>query len=194
MPMDRSLYPKDWEEIAERIKHEADWVCQVCGRVCKRPGQTLKDFTHEPKPVQFVLTVAHLDHQPGNCDPSNLVAMCSVCHLRYDSKRKQSMAKKKAKKKEVKKAKKKASSKKPAAKASKKKPGGGGLSAPEERMLSTVKRRKSGWLMEDLIEDMGIQYAAVRRSLVGLLEKGKVAREAVATESGKGFRYLWFAK
>jgi 5-methylcytosine-specific restriction endonuclease McrA len=32
----------------------------------------------------IVLTVAHLDHDPRNCDPSNLRALCQRCHLRYD--------------------------------------------------------------------------------------------------------------
>ena len=32
-----------------------------------------------------ILTVAHLDHQPENCAPGNLKAMCQRCHLRYDS-------------------------------------------------------------------------------------------------------------
>lgn len=32
----------------------------------------------------IVLTVAHLDHDPRNCDPSNLKALCQRCHLRYD--------------------------------------------------------------------------------------------------------------
>jgi hypothetical protein len=30
------------------------------------------------------LTTAHLDHQPENCDPSTLRAMCECCHLSYD--------------------------------------------------------------------------------------------------------------
>lgn len=36
--------------------------------------------------VRVVLTVAHLDHQPENCDPSNLRAWCQRCHNRYDAK------------------------------------------------------------------------------------------------------------
>jgi len=32
-----------------------------------------------------VLTVAHLDHNPANCDPENLRAMCQRCHLAYDA-------------------------------------------------------------------------------------------------------------
>lgn len=35
-------------------------------------------------PVRVVLTVAHLDHDPSNCDPANLLACCQRCHLRID--------------------------------------------------------------------------------------------------------------
>ncbi len=31
-----------------------------------------------------VLTVAHLDRNPGNNAPDNLKALCVVCHLNYD--------------------------------------------------------------------------------------------------------------
>lgn len=34
--------------------------------------------------VTIVLTIAHLDHQPENCDPANLRAWCQRCDLRYD--------------------------------------------------------------------------------------------------------------
>lgn len=32
MPMNRRLYPDDWEEIALAVKDEADWKCEGCGR------------------------------------------------------------------------------------------------------------------------------------------------------------------
>lgn len=35
--------------------------------------------------VTIVLTVAHLDHVPENCDPSNLEALCQRCHNIYDA-------------------------------------------------------------------------------------------------------------
>lgn len=35
--------------------------------------------------IAIVLTVAHLDHTPENCDPANLRAWCQQCHLRYDA-------------------------------------------------------------------------------------------------------------
>lgn len=37
-----------------------------------------------PKPIVIVLTVAHLDHQPENCDPENLRALCQRHHLAHD--------------------------------------------------------------------------------------------------------------
>jgi hypothetical protein len=33
-----------------------------------------------------VLTIAHLDHTPENCDDDNLRAWCQRCHLTYDAK------------------------------------------------------------------------------------------------------------
>ena len=36
--------------------------------------------------VRVVLTVAHLDHQPENCERWNLQALCQRCHNRYDAK------------------------------------------------------------------------------------------------------------
>lgn len=39
-------------------------------------------------PVRYVLTTAHLDPDPMNVAPDNLVALCSVCHLRMDARRK----------------------------------------------------------------------------------------------------------
>jgi len=33
-----------------------------------------------------ILTIAHLDHTPENCDLDNLKALCQRCHLTYDAK------------------------------------------------------------------------------------------------------------
>jgi hypothetical protein len=38
-----------------------------------------------PKPTIIVLTVAHLNHQPEDCRPQNLAAMCQRHHLAYDA-------------------------------------------------------------------------------------------------------------
>ncbi len=35
--------------------------------------------------VKVILTVAHRDHQPENCDPDNLRCWCQRCHNAYDA-------------------------------------------------------------------------------------------------------------
>lgn len=39
----------------------------------------------EPRIVVIVLTIAHLDHTPENCDPANLRALCQRHHLALDA-------------------------------------------------------------------------------------------------------------
>ena len=77
MPMNRSLYPADWDQIAYQVKEAAGWKCQGCGAQCRRPGEPFD--THKR-----TLTVAHLNHTPSDCRPENLKALCAPCHLRYD--------------------------------------------------------------------------------------------------------------
>lgn len=48
------------------------------------PG-TMWDDQDWGKPVRVVLTVAHMDHRPENCDRKNLKALCQRCHNRYDA-------------------------------------------------------------------------------------------------------------
>jgi hypothetical protein len=93
MPMQRDLYPDDWEAIAHMVKSEANWCCEDCGKSCRRAGENLVQFCERlnrpwydilEHPQKWTLTVAHLDHQPQNCDRSNLKALCAPCHCRYD--------------------------------------------------------------------------------------------------------------
>ena len=79
--MDRSKYPDNWDEIARSVKDAAGWKCQPCGKQCYRLGDPVEN-------TQYVLTVAHINHVESDCRPENLVAACSVCHLRYDAERK----------------------------------------------------------------------------------------------------------
>lgn len=75
--MDRIRYPPDWDAIALAVKQRADWVCELCGKPCRSPGEPFD--THKR-----TLTVAHINHTPEDCDPNNLVAACAPCHLEYD--------------------------------------------------------------------------------------------------------------
>lgn len=78
MPMDRSLYPPDWEQISTYIRFtRAKGVCERCGAVHGQP--------HPVTGSRVVLTTAHLDHNPANCADDNLQALCQHCHLCHDA-------------------------------------------------------------------------------------------------------------
>jgi 5-methylcytosine-specific restriction endonuclease McrA len=78
MPMDRSRYPKEWDAIALKIKEASDWKCQECGLDCRRTDESL-DRSSKAKRT---LTVHHWDCDPSNNHQSNLIALCSACHLK----------------------------------------------------------------------------------------------------------------
>ena len=87
----RARYPKDWKAISLRIRERADQRCECmgeCGLHRTNPGPRRCEETNRTKAKwangQVVLTVAHLDHTPENCEDDNLKAMCQRCHLRYD--------------------------------------------------------------------------------------------------------------
>lgn len=42
-------------------------------------------WEEDERPLVIVLTVAHLNHQPEDCRPENLAAMCQRHHLAYDA-------------------------------------------------------------------------------------------------------------
>lgn len=110
MPIDYKDYPEDWEAISLRIRERAKNRCEECGvpnhawimRNKLRPYHyefaVSKD---EPpaegwkKPIQVVLTVAHLGAPKEDCSignkhdkhdvrDCNLKALCQRCHLRLD--------------------------------------------------------------------------------------------------------------
>ena len=83
-PENKARYPKDWKQISLRIRERAGWPCEYVDANEHR----CRAVHGEPHPFtlsRVVLTVAHLDHQPENCDPDNLMAMCQRCHNAYDA-------------------------------------------------------------------------------------------------------------
>lgn len=81
-PENRSRYPANWRDVRAAILERANNACEGSPLY---PDCRAKN--HQPHPVtgsRVVLTVAHLDHQPENCDPANLKAWCQRCHLAYD--------------------------------------------------------------------------------------------------------------
>lgn len=113
-PENRDRYPKDWPQISQAIRQAAGNKCEWCGVPNGQLGGRLSAGTWCPaagwdhpadRPVEggefaceapdgsiptlrivrIVLTVAHLDHQPENCDRANLKALCQRCHNLYDA-------------------------------------------------------------------------------------------------------------
>lgn len=110
-PENRARYPANWaSEIRPAILARAKECCEQCkaknGSVVCREMSGESYMTEDGyvfdssngdclgrarlydypagRYVTIVLTVAHLDHRPENCDPENLRAWCQRCHLRYD--------------------------------------------------------------------------------------------------------------
>lgn len=73
----KSRYPKNWKEISKMVRFDrAKNKCEFC-----------QAENYQPHPItksKVILTVAHLDHTPENCDLDNLKALCQRCHLNYD--------------------------------------------------------------------------------------------------------------
>lgn len=80
-PENRDRYPKDWKLIRAAILQRANNRCEFCGV----ENHTLRLNPKTGKEVKIILTIAHLDHTPENCDPSNLRALCQRCHNTYDA-------------------------------------------------------------------------------------------------------------
>lgn len=74
-PENKARYPKDWPAISRSIRDRAGNKCEDCGV----ENYSIRDGS------KIVLTVAHLDHTPENCEPENLKAWCQRCHNRYDA-------------------------------------------------------------------------------------------------------------
>ena len=83
-PENRNRYPKDWRAIRERILRRARHRCEGSPFY---PDCRAENGCHHPVTgSRVVLTIAHLDHTPENCEPDNLRALCQRCHLAYDAK------------------------------------------------------------------------------------------------------------
>lgn len=94
-PENKARYPKNWKHISTDIRHfraklQCEFYVDAGGRVAAAFAEGFERCQAEqyrPHPItgsKVVLTVAHLDHTPENCDYENLLAGCQRCHLIYD--------------------------------------------------------------------------------------------------------------
>ena len=79
-PENKKRYPSNWKDIRAAILDRAENCCEFCG-VANHSYRENK----QGRMVRIVLTIAHLDHVPENCEPDNLRALCQRCHNRYDA-------------------------------------------------------------------------------------------------------------
>ena len=92
MPIDRArqrLYPGGslrspaWRDLRAAILRRAGGACEGTPA---HPGCRAPDRQPHPETgATVVLTVAHLDHDPGHNDPGNLRALCQRCHNAWDA-------------------------------------------------------------------------------------------------------------
>lgn len=97
-PENRARYPRNWKQIRAAILDRARHCCEQCGIPNgvfrnRTTGQWTDDHgrveswsaVDGDRTTKIVLTIAHLDHTPENCDPASLRALCQRCHLAYDA-------------------------------------------------------------------------------------------------------------
>jgi hypothetical protein len=95
--MERDRYPKNWNALSRALKDQVNWICQRCGKQCRKERELLDTVAQRVAtpnseawqevmdyPQRFCLTVAHLDQNPSNNESSNLLPLCAPCHLDYD--------------------------------------------------------------------------------------------------------------
>lgn len=75
----QSRYPENWIEISEKARQKASWQCEKCG---------VKHEDTAGKRIQ----VHHLDYDPANSNPDNLIALCPPCHLDRHKRKKGSVS------------------------------------------------------------------------------------------------------
>jgi hypothetical protein len=85
---ERRRYPANWPAISKRIRFaRAASRCECegeCGTGHEDRCGAVHGQLHPVTGSKVVLTTAHLDHVPENCDDANLRAFCQRCHLAYD--------------------------------------------------------------------------------------------------------------
>lgn len=81
-PENRDRYPKEWPEISLSLRIRRGWRCE--GSPAYPDCRADNGKPHPVTGSLVVLTVAHLDHTPENCEVDNLRVWCQRCHLYYD--------------------------------------------------------------------------------------------------------------
>ena len=83
-PENRARYPANWKQIVAQVRERSGNRCE--GTPMFPECRAANGEPHPETGSKVVLTTAHLDHVPENCDLANLRHLCQRCHLTYDAK------------------------------------------------------------------------------------------------------------
>jgi len=75
-PEKKKLYPENWDKLSLYLREKAGWKCELCGAE--------NGFPHPVTKSEVVLTVHHINADPSDNRPINLIVLCQRCHLRLD--------------------------------------------------------------------------------------------------------------
>ena len=88
-PSERAKYPPQWKNLSFSIRFlRAQGVCECTGQCGLHAGRRCTERHGQQASYargKVVLTTMHLNHEPSDCRPENLMAACQRCHNRYDS-------------------------------------------------------------------------------------------------------------
>lgn len=99
-PENKARYPANWKsEIVPAIRARSGNRCECTGQCgaahCQYDDMPTRCGKENGMPIDtsgdmsewrdVVLTVMHLNHQPEDCRPENLLHGCQGCHNRYDA-------------------------------------------------------------------------------------------------------------
>jgi 5-methylcytosine-specific restriction endonuclease McrA len=79
--MSSCQYPANWAEIAAAVKQAAGYRCNNCGLKRLPPTESYKHLDLSLR-RRLSAQVHHIDGDTSNNHRSNLVCLCSGCHLR----------------------------------------------------------------------------------------------------------------
>lgn len=72
----RHLYSADWKRISFLVRKRAGWKCEMCGAEAGLPNPRTRSVV--------LLTVHHINGDPTDNRPMNLLALCQEHHNRLD--------------------------------------------------------------------------------------------------------------
>ena len=74
-------YPTNWTESATAVKRSSGYHCNRCNLKCLPPTDSYRHLNLSLR-RRLSAQVHHIDGNPSHNDRSNLVCLCSGCHLR----------------------------------------------------------------------------------------------------------------